>query len=97
MNCVEIDGYYKMIDPESIETTFDVLLLLVIEKSWSLDKIPYDECIEILEQNNDKVVLKYIFDVYGKTNGNDRSLDYDKLSLFRASQLFKTSDNKKVR
>jgi hypothetical protein len=84
----EIQGCWRLIDPKWIESTLDILLLLIHEKSWNFKELSKKEILKELKNENAQV-LDQCFSIYGSHLNEDlKEIHFDKIAKFRAHQLF---------
>eukprot|EP01029_Cantina_marsupialis_P014314 TRINITY_DN31604_c0_g1_i1.p1 TRINITY_DN31604_c0_g1~~TRINITY_DN31604_c0_g1_i1.p1 ORF type:complete len:372 (+),score=66.21 TRINITY_DN31604_c0_g1_i1:70-1116(+) len=90
LNAFKFNGHWRILDLATQLDVFDQVVYLIMERSWNINSIDFEFTLEQLG-DVEKVVLKAVFDIYGRKN-EDGSWIFEKdvISKFRAHQLFVT-------
>ena len=84
MNALEIDGHWRLLDPDYFNSVLGHVLNLIDENSWPLSSVPVEEVIEVLKDLEPEEVILNVFETVGtenKTGEEGEGGDQDKAKL----------------
>eukprot|EP00741_Cyanophora_paradoxa_P009940 tig00000157_g9629.t1 len=82
LHAFEVDGYWRVLDPNALREAMDLLLLTAVERDWRLDELSLREALEALASDVDALVLEHT-----GAGGDLFRVDLDRVCVFRARQL----------
>merc|ERR1712212_736668 len=80
LNAVEIDGRWRLLDPDYFNSVLGHILNLIDENSWPLDAVPVEEVIEVLKDLEPEEVILNVLEAVGEEKKDDSKF------LFRIDQ-----------
>jgi len=69
LHAVEIDGYWRLIDPKFTHEILDLLLTSAIQHDWSVSQISLKNCISALPDYSELVILNTLQKIWKENKG----------------------------
>eukprot|EP00116_Pleurobrachia_bachei_P008086 sb/3468348/ len=85
---VELDGYWRTVESEYLTSVMSRVLMLLVEKEWSWEKVPLIECCRTLEELQPLFVSELSLRLYGTQVEESDSEVYIKLSEDKVCKFY---------
>lgn len=87
LHAVEIDGRWRLLDPDYFNSVLSHVLNLIDENSWPLDAVPVEEVLKVLKELEPEEVILNVLERVGKERKEEEEEeDRDVVLLFRIDQ-----------
>lgn len=65
IGAIEIDGYWRMIDPALLDDVMNLILLSITHRGWDISKISRNECIKEGKDAFDSTIISHCLALHG--------------------------------
>ena len=88
LNALEIDGYWRLLDPDYFNSVLGHVLNLIDENSWPLDAVPVEEVLGVLKDLEPEEVILNVLETIGEERkpADGKEEDGDSRLLFHVDQ-----------